>query len=471
MDNFVMTDSLRAKASEKPTLNILFVSDNDSRSSIFRGETMIRSFVRFYERTCDVSYQIAPSSKLAKLTDTELSQFNVVWLDNVSDYMAAINFGGIIDRVSTNIDPDWKTKATKLANDDKDAADKFLSDLIAKRREAIRIIYALDEFVWGAPLGRAKELKRVQIIENLMDLSDTVVVPTNELADLIQGVFKFTREDMDISVIPTSISPDFLPLYKNFMRTGDAGGIRKKPRVLIKGMMIPENVQEFIMENFKKMDITICSVGEVNEHVLGLLHGKKVNHIMHWTHPHVNRRNMIDTLAIERDSGFDIVIHTMPKVVMRSGDSDEVKRHNFNELAEKGYDIAVGDEDILFSIAYGAIPVCGTERIEFSDDHISKVSGYEFGIDTPAKYLRGVVTSLCDVPVKFNEVYAKCKAAIELRVSANPGVMGSYFATMVGPELMEARKILMEEAKAKSNAESDGVHIDSDLSFKSKETI
>jgi hypothetical protein len=469
MDNFNMTDSLRAKAAAKPNLNILFVTDNDSRSSIFRGESMIKSFVRFYDRTCDISYQIAPSSKLAKLGDSELAQFNVVWLDNISDYMAAVNFGNVIDRLTTTINPDWKTTATRLATEDKDTADKFLSDLIAKRKDTVRIIYALDEFVWEAPLGRSKELKRVQVIETLMDMSDTVVVPSNEMADLIQGVFKFTREDMDISVIPSSISPDFLPLYKNFMRMGDAGGgIRKKPRVLIKGVMIPENVQEFIMENFKKMDITVCSVGEVNEHVLGLLHGKKVNHIMHWSHPHVNKRNMLDTLAIERDSGFDIVIHTMPKIIMKSGDGDAVKQHNFNELAEKGYDISIGDEDILFSIAYGAIPVCESERLDYAPDHISKVSGYEFGIDTPAKYLRSVVTSLCDVPVKFNEVYAKCKAAIEQRVASNPSVMGSYFATMVGPELMEARRILMEEAKAKVNSDT---HIDSDLSFKSKETI
>lgn len=467
MDNFIMTDSLRAKAAAKPILNILFVTDNDSRSSIFRGETMIRSFVRFYERTCDISYQIAPSSKLAKLTDEELKQFNVVWLDNISDYMAAINFGNVIDRLTTSIDPEWKSTATKLAVEDKDAADKFLADLISKRRESLRIIYALDEFVWEAPLGRAKELKRVQVIETLMDMSDTIVVPTNELADLIQGVFKFTREEMDIAVIPTSIAPDFLPLYKNFMRTGEAGGIRRKPRVLIKGVTIPENVQEFIMENFKKMDITVCSVGEVNEHVLGLLHGKKVNHIMHWSHPHVNRRNMLDTLAIERDSAFDIVIHTMPKIIMKSGDGEDVKQHNFNELAEKGYDISVGDEDMLFSIAYGAIPVCESERLDYQPDHISKVSGYEFGADTPAKYLRSVVTSLCDVPVKFNEVYAKCKAAIELRVASNPTVMSSYFATMVGPEFMEARRVLMDEAKAQAEANA----AQGELKFKSKETV
>lgn len=450
MGNFIMTDSLREKARAKTTLNILFVSDGDSRSSIFRGESMIRSFCRFYERTTNITYQIAPSSKLSKLTDTELGQFNVVWLDNVSDYAAAMNFSHVIERLTTEIEPEWKEQASKLAAEDQNAANAYLTELVAKRRERLRIIYALDEFVWEAPLGRAKELKRVQVVENLMDMSDTVVVPTNELADLVQDVFKFVRESIDIEVIPSAVSPDFLPLYKNFTRTGDAGGMRSKPRVLVKGISIPDNVQEYIMDNYKKMDITVCSVGEVNEHVLGLMHRKKVNHIMHCVHPHVNKRNIIDTLAIERDSAFDIVIHTTTSIVIKNGDSDAIKQTNFNELANKGYEISIGDEDILFSIAYGAIPICDVERIPYPDEHMSKVSGYVFGPDTPAKYLRNVITSLCDVPVKFNETYAKCKSVVESRVAAAPSIMGAYFAAMVGPELTEARRILLDEAKAKA---------------------
>lgn len=451
MENIVMTDELRTKAKSKATLNILFVSDNDSRSNILRGDAMLKSFVRFYERTNDITYQIAPSSKLSELTDAEISKFNVVWLDNVSEYMAGISFGNVIDRITDIIEPNWKETATRLSTENQDAATEFMNNLVAKRRERIRIIYALDEFVWEAPLGRVKEVKRVQVIESLMSMADTIVVPNAELADLIQGVFNFVREDADIQVIPSVLSVDFFPLYKNFNRTGNAGGLRDKPKVLIKGLTVPENVQEFIMENFKKMDITVCSVGEVNEHVMGLMHRKKVNHIMHWSHPHVNRRNMLDTMAIERDSGFDIVIHTMPRVVMKSDKTEDSHAQNFNTLATKGYELACGDDDILCSIGYGAIPVCESEYIDFPENHLSKVSGYVFGSDTPAKYLRNVVTSLCDVPVKFNEVYAKCKASVETRISASPQIMGAYFSAMVGPEIMEARRILVDEAK--QNAE------------------
>ena len=178
------------------------------------------------------------------------------------------------------------------------------------------------------------------------------------------------------------------------------------------------------------MNITICSVGEVNQHVMGLIQGKKVNHIMHWAHPHVTRNNIIDTYAIERDMGFDVTIHTKPSV-----------------LNERYYELTCGDDDILFSIAAGSIPVCGTEHIGYSEDHLSYISGYVFGPDAPAKYLRGVIDSVVKVPVKFNEVYNKCHAALEHRVAAAPEIMNLYYQVMIGKELSDARKALASEVK------------------------
>ena len=439
MENFVMTDSLRKKASSKIKLDILFVSDADSRLAQFRGEAALKSVVRFYERVTDIKYTIAPSSKLATMTEKELNDFNVLWLDNVSDFVSVMNLSNVLDRMISAIDPQWKETAVSLSAEDKEKGNAYLKNLMKQRQEKIRVIYALDEFVWQAPISRAKEIKRVQIIESLMDLSDTVVVPNVDLADFIQKNEEanwggFVREDHDVRVIPTTVSPDFFPLYKDFRRTGVAGGITEKPKVLIKGVTISENVQEFIMDNFKKMDITICSVGSVNEHVMGLLQRKKVSHIMHWSHPHVNRRNMLDTLAIERDFEFDVVIHTKPDMGSLKGDV---------------YEITSGDDDILFSIATGSIPICQTEHIGYDENHLSNVSGYVFDCDTPAKFLRGVIHSLCDVPVKFNEVYSKCKQRADARAASSPEIMSMYFNVMVGPDLAEARRQISEEARIK----------------------
>lgn len=443
MENFIMTESLRKKASQKVTLDILFVSDSESRLSQFRGESLIKSFFRFYDRVTNIKYTIAPSNKLAMMSDKELSEFNVLWLDNVGDFAAAMNISNVLDRLMATIDPSWKETAINLSKEDSVAGNTFMKNIIAKRQEKLRVIYALDEFVWQAPLARAKEVKRVQVIESLIDLADTVIVPNADLADFIQSNVEakwvgFVRDNHDIRIIPTFLSPDFFPLYKNFRRTGAYNQLGPKPKVLIKGVVIPDNVQEFIMENFKKMEITICSVSSVNDHVMGLLQSKKVSHIMHWAHPHVNRRNMLDTLAIERDFGFDVVIHTKP---------------NMSDLRGDVYEITTGDDDILFSIGYGAIPVCQTAHIGYDEEHLSNVSGFVFDTETPAKYLKNVVNSVCDVPVKFNEVYGKCRQHVDARSATSPIIMAMYFNAMIGTELAEARRILAEEAKTKMEEE------------------
>lgn len=444
MSEFIMTDELRKKASEKQKLNILFITDGDSRLSTIRNEVALRGFARFYARTTEVSYQIAPSSKLATVTDAELNEFNVLWLDNISDYRAAMNMGQFNDKLMTTIDPEWKTTLNSL-KDDIDEYSQFIESLLKKRQDKIRYIYSLDEFIWDAPMGRAKELKRVQVIESILDLCDTIIVPNAELRDFILPSDEpdvhwpgLVRENKDVVVIPTALSPEFFQLYKNFKRVGAGGKQHDKPRVLVKGITIPENVQEFIIDNHRKMDITVSSIGEVNEHLMGLLSTKKVSHIMHWAHPHVNKHNMLDTMAIERDSEFDVVIHTKP-----------------DQMNGEYYEITAGYEDILFSIACGSVVICGTEHLEYPENHISYVSGYVFGPDTPAKYLRNVITTLVEVPVKFNEALNKCRSVIETRLVTSGDIMGRYYAVMCGPELTRARNQLIQEAMEKAKAEQE----------------
>jgi hypothetical protein len=184
------------------------------------------------------------------------------------------------------------------------------------------------------------------------------------------------------------------------------------------------------------MQITICSVDEVNEHILGLLGRKKINHIYHWANPFVNRKNLMATYAIERDSGFDFVIHTKP-----------------DNLKGDMYELTLGDEDILFSISYGAIPICGIEHLEYEDDvqMLAKSSGLTFGKDTPAKKIAGIIERYQATPVLFNESFNKCRLQVENRISTSPFVISRYFSVMLGKELAKARAALMKEKQAEQD--------------------
>jgi hypothetical protein len=178
------------------------------------------------------------------------------------------------------------------------------------------------------------------------------------------------------------------------------------------------------------MQKTICSVDEVNEHILGLLSRKKVNHIYHWANPFVNKKNLMATYAIERDSGFDFVIHTKP-----------------DNLKGDMYELTLGDEDILFSISYGAIPICGIEHLGYEDDvqMLAKASGLTFGKDTPAKKIAGIIERYQSTPVLFNEAFNKSRQQVENRIATSPFVISRYFSVMLGKELSKARNALMKE--------------------------
>lgn len=452
-------DSIKEKAANKIDFNILFVSDGDSKSDLLRGEVMLKNFAKFYRKTSNVVYNIVNSQKLKDFTVNDIEHYNVIWLNNIGSYASAGAFSNVMDQYLLTIDSEWKERLTKLLAESPDEADKYMQELREKRQDRVRIIYSLDEFVWEAPLGRAVELKKVQVIESLIDLSDELIVPTIEMHDLLRYTFKFVRDSVNIRVIDTTVSAEMYPLYKNFARSGNASMLRDKPRVLVKGLTIPMNVQEFIMANFKKMDITVSSVGEVNEHLMGLMHRKKVNHIMHWSHPHVNSSNILDTLAIERDSGFDVVIHCFDKMVLKSGSDDETKKENTKVLAKHSYMLSNGDEDILTSIAYGAIPMCQLDHVgddEDSDDDkdeyidLKEVSSYVFDDKTHHTFFKNVVNEVTSVAPKFNEIYGKCKNAIESRISLYPSIMGAYYEAMVGTDVIEARQQLVKEAEEKN---------------------
>lgn len=428
----VISDELRQQASIKPVFNILFVSDNDSRLSLFRGSSIFKTFEEFYARQADISCSYIPSSKLASMKVNDFDDYNILWIDNVSSYSAAKNLSELNIELLNSIDSSWKETIDKLSSDS-DATVKFIKELNAKRESKLRIIYALDELVWEGPVGRSHDVQSVQIIETLINMADSIVVPTAELRELIK-YYKFVSDDnKDIFVIPTSVNADMYPLFKDFSREKGANNTFDKPRILIKGLTIPMNVQKFIAENHKKFKITVCTVGELDDHIMGLIQRQKVTHIYHWANPYVNKRNILATYALERDMAFDFVIHTKP-----------------DNLNGQMYELSTGDDDILLTIASGSLPICGVDHVGYDEDsnHLGLSSGLTFGKDSTEKSIRQMIENY-SVGVRWNDAFNKCRALVESRIITSPKIISAYFSVLLGRELSHARNVLAMEAKAK----------------------
>lgn len=429
-----ITTEMRDRASKQAKFNLLFVSDGDSRLSPMRGEIALNTFSKFYTKVADVTYMTAPSSRLKTLTANTLGDINVIWLDNIRGFAAIKAMSQLQDDLMELVEPSWKETAKAI--DSEEERIKYIDTIVTKRRSKVRIIYAIDEFVWEAPIGRACDIQTVQLIESAMSLSDTIVTPNADLAEAMVH-FKFLSPDAEIISIKSTANTTFFQLHRDYMRKGKAeiAGLRDKPKVLVKGLVIPENIQKFIYDNYKKMDITISSVGEVDPFISARMGEGKINHIMHWASPHVTNRTLLDTYAIERDGCYDVVILTKPE-----------------QLQGEMYEITTGDEDMLFAIFSGAIPICGTKDIGYDDKHLSNASGLTFGASTSPKSIRLMVESVTSVPVKFNEVYGKCRDAVQRRIINDDRIMGTYYSALLGKYESELRQQIAKEASDKSKA-------------------
>lgn len=432
MVDIKLSDELRQKASQKPNFNILYIGDGTSWLSPFRGEGLLKTFSEFYKNQANVTFMTAPSSKLANLTLPELQSTNILWIDNVCDFKSAHKLADLNQMLLELVDKNWRKKVSDLQQKSPEKSIELMKSLIAKRADKLRIIYTLDEFVWEAPVGRAHDIQSVQLVETFLGIADTVIVPTAELRESINYYRLANDPDKDIVVIPTGVDIGFFPLFKNFSRTPlSAKQLADKPKILIKGLAVPKNVEEFILENYKKMDITIASIDEVNEHIMGLIQRQKIKHIYHWANPYVHKGNILATWAIERDQGFDFVIHTKP-----------------DNLVGNLYEVTTGDDDILFSIAYGAIPISGIDHLGYDEDssHLSQGCGVTFGKKTTAKALREIINAH-QVSIKWNETYNKCRSRIESRLVTAPHILSRYFGVLLGRELSMARAQIAQEAQ------------------------
>lgn len=432
-DKFELTEELRQKAALKPNFNILHISDGNSWLSPFRGDGLLKTFTEFYRNQANITFMTAPSSRLANLTLPELQSTNILWIDNVCEFKSTQKLSDLNQMLLELVDKKWRTKVTDLQQKSPEKAVELMKTLIKQRTEKLRIIYTVDEFVWEAPVGRAHDIQSVQLMETMMNLADTIIVPTAELRESIMYYKLVNDPDKDIVVIPTGVDMNFFPLFKDFTKRSTAiSQLSDKAKVLIKGLAIPKNVEEFILENYKKMDITISSVDEVNDHIMGLIQRQKIKHIYHWANPYVNKGNIVANWAIERDQGYDFVIHTKP-----------------DNLMGNLYEVTTGDDDILFSIAYGALPICGVDHLGYGEDsqHLSQACGLTFGRDTSAKAIREMIQEH-QVAVKWNTAFAKCRNKIEQRLVTSPMILSRYFAVLLGKEMSMARAQLAKEIQS-----------------------
>lgn len=436
-----VSEEVKKKAMQKPTFNILFVDGGESRLSMFRGEIMLRNFAAFYARYANISYMTATSQAASKLTLTTLGDTNIIWIDNNVDTVLAQTINRLQVEIMDSINPNWKKELSDLkAEGVEEKIVAYTKELKARREEKLRIIYAIDEFVWEAPVGRAFPLQLTQAMEGFIACADIVVVPTYELKEAMQH-FGFANKYCDFVVIPTAVNHDFFPLFKNFNRELELHPMTApKAKILVKGTEIPKNVQEFIQLNYKSYDITLSSVGELNDTIMALIGRKKVKHLYHWANPYSNKKNFSTTYAIERDLSFDFIIYCMP-----------------DNLADNMYEITKGDEDVLFAVACGALPICGIDHVGYDKTNLYYASGLTFGKDSKMEEIVSIVKTHYNNHIKFNEAYNKARVVVENRLVTSANIMSGYYAVMLGRELADARAKIAKEEQEKQNTNKETV--------------
>lgn len=409
----------------KVKFDILYVTDEDSRLSFTRGQTALDEFRRFYSNIASISV-VTMSSKRFCALKPDLVNYNIVWVDNVINgrfnTVLAESTGALLDKVIEG----WKEGVDKLSGD---AYGEYINQVNELRATYCRIIYALDELVWDAPAGRQRNVISARTVENAMDISDEIVVPNVVMASAMREL-GLVAEGKDVIVIPAFMSDAFYPVNKNFRKSGSLSTAIRKPRVLVKGTVIPENVQNFIIHSTDNYAFTVCSVCELDDRLMKMIADHKVENLIHWANPYVNNKNMLKTAAIERDGGFDFVLLTVPSETDEDG----------SDIVVDAYNITNVDNDALMAVASGAIAIAGVENAEYEKGvHICVETGMTFNNRTSVKDLKSLLTkwSVCE---NWDSAFDAQRKLLGTKLVSSPAVLGGYFNAMLGRTVSEARK-------------------------------
>lgn len=423
---------IEASCKSKTHFDILFVSDETSRLSFVRGYTALNEFKHFYGNVANVTVSAMDSAAFINETP-DLSKYNVLWIDNVANRPFNEAVLSQVDKCLETLIPKWRKELDKIADVEK--KQQFIDLANEYRALNLRIIYALDEFVWDAPAGRQTNVITAKTVEDAMAISDEVIVPNAELAEAIKEI-GFVNEKKEVLVIPVFMSENFFPIGKIFMKSSSYATTIRTPKVLVKGTTIPKNVQNLIIHGVGKYDFTICSVGELDPRLVELVQKQTVKNLQHWANPFVSKTNAAKTASMERDAGFDFVIHTVPE-----------------DIESDVYNITNVDTDALMSIASGAVAIAGIDDANYGEGmHICGTTKMTFGSKTPVKELDALLSkwSIC---VNWDSVFKKQRQMLENRLVSSPSIMAGFFNAMLGRRISESRKEFFKKAEAEANAD------------------
>ena len=420
----------------KREFHVLYVTDDTSRLSCVRGYTAMQQFKNFYRTIASVTLTTMDSKTFCKASP-DLSRYGVVWVDNVISREFNDTMMTLMRNAFDKIAPGWKDDADKLSGEE---YDKYMESANEYRSLTLRVIYSLDEFVWDAPAARNRTIVEAKMVADCLNYSDTVVVPNNELRTALVQL-NLVSEEKDVVVLPSFVSSQFYPTHKIFLKANGNATTIRRPKILVKGTDIPQSVQNFIIHGTDNYDFTISTVADLDKRLMDLLRprvdarGKKlppiVRHTMHWANPYVNAGNMAETMAMERDAGFDFVILTEPE-----------------NVADDIYNITNTDTDALLAVASGSVVFAQIAEAEFGPGiHLCNECGkdFVFGQDVKAKDLAALIEKW-RIVASWDDAYTKQRTLLEHRLVSDPQVLAGYFHAMLGKRVSKAMKSKFDKA-------------------------
>lgn len=459
------------RVKQRDRLDILFITDADSRLYNLRGITAMEDFVRYYQTISDVSLVTMGSDRVNQL-QPDLSKFTVVWVDNVANPALSRYIDAERERITELVVPHWKDGLDELeaecdkaraeyaelmnkvnaeieqVSDNKAAVDAVMKKYQAKIDEltekskaadtyreqvaeyraisSTRFIYALDEFIWEGPGRRQNNVMYVKVVEDLIVACDELVVPNAQMAQLI-GTFNFIGKK-PTAVVPSFMSERFYPVHKIFKKSNSGVSSIRKPKILIKGLVIPDAIQSYIYYNYKNADITISTGGVLQDRVYELVVKREVKNIVHWSNLASNSRNVTTTLAYERDVDFDFVILTM-----------------MDDPSDSIYTVADVDIDALQAVACGSVVLAQIDDIGYAPGmHICKETGLSFGKDITTEKFAAMITkwSKC---VNWDNAHEKQRKLLDTRMVNSTSVMGGFYGAMTGKPVSEQRNEVIKK--------------------------
>lgn len=418
----------------KLDFHILLVSDGTSRLSPLRGHTALEYFKNVYRNMADVTLTTMNSNGFLR-EEPDLHKYNVLWIDNVTNPKFIHN---VSERLSAYEDEicggpmEIKEGVSEVELDKESAQRRVMRNL------RLRVIYALDEFVWHAPAGRQVNMFTVRMVEDAMIVADEVVVPTATMMATLKQV-GLVPPEKDVVVINTFVNDQLYPIHKVVSRSANYSTAIRRPKILIKGTTIPKNLQDFILYKTVTKDykITVCSVGELNKDIYSKMRSvdqatePEVTTIQHWASPVVDFNNFAASMAIERDVGFDFVITCGPKDI----DNDP-------------YELSNADTDNVLAVAEGAVTIAEVKDLGFTaNDHICVASNMTFSHSATPAEIQSMIEKwrIC---MNWDEAYKAQRKLLTKKTIASEEIMGGFFHAMLGRSLSDAYAGKIKEAVA-----------------------